>query len=73
MGVVVTKADYEDPRDAALVEVCLLCRKFTHWWWGNGCAPLCCTCAQFTTHKHMVKLAKEMNFGPIPEMDTTAT
>jgi len=54
-------------------EICLVCRAiFTRNWWGNGCAPVCKTCAgsPLVTHASMVALCKKEMFGPIPTENT---
>ena len=63
MRVPVTR---EQPCDE-VVEVCVICGKHTCYWWGNGCSPLCKTCAGSVTHERMVSVSKRLRLGPIPE------
>ena len=71
MPVIVT---HEEPDENGSffdsTDVCHICGKPTRWWWGNGCVALCPACAETTTHKAMVKLAKDTGFGPIPYWKT---
>jgi hypothetical protein len=71
MPVIVT---HEPPSPDGLFfdtyDACHICHKPTRWWWGNGCVALCPACSLVTTHKDMVKLAKETGFGPIPTWNT---
>jgi len=53
------------------METCAMCgAEPTPTWWGEGCAPLCDTCAASTSHDEMVALCEEKGLGPIPERST---
>jgi len=52
-------------------EVCLVCKKLTKYWWGEGCSPLCQECAKTTTDPEMRRISKRHRLGPIPKEDTT--
>lgn len=50
-----------------MVEVCVICHRFTRYWWGEGCAPLCPSCAEAATHEEMMRRARALKLGPLPK------
>lgn len=49
------------------LEDCVTCEWPTNYFWGDGCCPLCPSCAEETTDKAMTTFCKEEGYGPIPE------
>lgn len=46
---------------------CIMCNFNTPYWWGDGCAPLCKTCAKRYTDSEVHKKCKRQGYGPLPE------
>lgn len=52
-------------------EFCGRCGRSTYRWWGEGCMPLCQTCAGVSNDEQIRNWAWSNGYGPLPDGDTT--
>lgn len=48
------------------LENCIVCGDPTSYWWGDGCAPVCTSCAKSVDERTVRFLCRKEGYDPTP-------